>query len=392
MDKSTAAQSGERRRFLLSLTAFYTGVHGANGVLLPFTGVWLAARGLDVEQIGLTLACAALTRLLSVPLSARIADRIGSTGRVLRRLAFAALILFPVLSLFYGFSALFPAILIAYFFWNPLMPLADSYGLTGALKRGLHYGRMRLIGSASFIAGSVGAGFAVKAFGVDPLMLMATGFMALMAVSSLYLPRDQRDRASSQPEAKVALRERSFLVLVLAIAFIHSSHALFYSFGTIHYLALGYSDTVAGLLWAVGVVSEIVMFFFASRVMRVFRPETLIAMAAIAGVVRWSFASLDPGLSGQVLLQVLHGGTFGWLHLGALAMLQARVPVVLQASGQALSVVVVGLTMTGATVLSGFAYNGLAGKAYLFMSGLAFAGGLLAALVRGQPQSEGTGG
>jgi PPP family 3-phenylpropionic acid transporter len=391
MPSSSSAQVAGRTRFAVALSFFYTGLHSANGVLLPFFAVWLSSRGFSVQEIGLTVALATLTRLISVPLAARIADRTGSTGRVLTGFALLALVLFPLMAMGYGFAALFPFVMLAFFVWNPLMPLADSYGLAGAAKRGLHYGRMRLIGSGAFMVASVATGYAVKAFGISPLILIASGTMALMAFASLFLPADHREKAKSG-RSKGALTSGTLVALLMAAAFVQSSHALFYSFGTIHYLALGYADSLAGWLWAVGVISEMTLFFVASQVMRIMRPETMLAVGGIVGTLRWSLASLDPGLEGQVGLQLLHAGTFAINHLGALAVLQARVPSSHQASGQALFVVVAGLTMTVATYLSGLAYEAFAGKAYLMMAGLALTGGMIAAFIRAHPQSEGAGG
>ena len=61
--------------FAPRLAALYAGLFIMIGIQLPFFPVWLKAKGLDPQMIGLVLAAPIVARLIAVPLVARAADR-----------------------------------------------------------------------------------------------------------------------------------------------------------------------------------------------------------------------------------------------------------------------------------------------------------------------------
>ena len=107
----------------------------------------------------------------------------------------------------------------------------------------------------------------------------------------------------------------------------------------------------------------------------------LMAAGALAGVVRWSAMAADPPLAGLVMLQALHGLTYGATHIGAVHYITASVPPALAGTAQALyASVTAGIAMGLATLLAGQLYEASGGLAYLAMAGLSLAG-LAASLV-----------
>ena len=61
--------------FAPRLAALYAGIFVMGGIQLPFFPVWLKAKGLDPQMIGMVLAAPIVARLIAVPLVARTADR-----------------------------------------------------------------------------------------------------------------------------------------------------------------------------------------------------------------------------------------------------------------------------------------------------------------------------
>ena len=61
------------------------------------------------------------------------------------------------------------------------------------------------------------------------------------------------------------LRIRGFKVFLLAAALLQASHAMLYVFGTLHWLGAGVDERTVGMLWSLGVVAEIGLFFMAGR-------------------------------------------------------------------------------------------------------------------------------
>ena len=76
--------------------------------------------------------------------------------------------------------------------------------------------------------------------------------------------------------------------MLIAAALIQSSHAVVYSFSTIHWKSIGFSESLIGILWAEGVLAEIILFQYSSLVLKRISPTMLIVIAAAAGIIRWS--------------------------------------------------------------------------------------------------------
>ena len=57
--------------FVPRMTVFYAALFASIGIQMPFLPLWLAAKGLDQQTIGLLFASAALMRMLAIPVATR---------------------------------------------------------------------------------------------------------------------------------------------------------------------------------------------------------------------------------------------------------------------------------------------------------------------------------
>ena len=69
-----------------------------------------------------------------------------------------------------------------------------------------------------------------------------------------------------------------------------------YSFSTIHWKSIGYSEGLIGLLWAEGVVAKIILFHYSASVLRRISPVMLIIIAAVGGMLRWTIMGTTDAL------------------------------------------------------------------------------------------------
>src|SRR5262249_6088378 len=142
--------------FALRLSVFYGGLFVALGIQMPFLPVWLAAKGLDPNAIGIVLAAPLLLRILAVPVATGAADRLGALRGVLIAAAFATAAGYAALGLAAGFWPLLIMVALASSAFTSIFPLADAYALKGLALRGRPYGSVRLWGSGAFIVRSLG--------------------------------------------------------------------------------------------------------------------------------------------------------------------------------------------------------------------------------------------
>ncbi len=365
-----AAEGGARRIAMLYGAQFL-----AIGMMLPLLPVWLAARGMDAAAIGRVLAVQSLARVVAQPLLAQVADRTGRMKMVMVACAGMAMLALVGLGLTERPVAIFIGVVAAAFFFSPLVPLAEVLAVRAGGRLGVAYGRMRLWGSLTFIVGAMLAGVLMDM--LEPVALVwalaAVHGLALLAVAAAPEMPAVEENAERQDGAADwrALLNGPFVLFLLVAGLIQASHAMLYGFAALHWKHLGHSGTVIGLLVAVGVLAEVVLFWFSAAVTARLGAVRLLMLAALAAVVRWAGMAMNPPLVGLFTLQLLHALTFGAAHLGAISYVQTRVPARLAATGQALySAISMGLFMTGAMWASGRLYAAYSARAWLAMAGM----------------------
>lgn len=367
---------------------FVTGIH------LPYLPAWLEWRGLQAESIALILALPPFVRTFFTPFFAASADRFRDPRVVLLVLAVATGIAYLGLLWANGLWQIM-AIIVFYAMVGPaMMPLTEVVALKG-VKAGLDYGRMRTPGSLTFIVANVIGGIAIARMGaqiVPYLLVLGSLFLVAAAAAQgrLEEPKEDTGQKDNVTQGRAGLTEgiyrlaaiRVFWLFLLAASAIGSSHALIYAFGTVHWLSQSISPTTTGLLWAIGVFAEVVLFMFSRAIVDRAGPVQLIVIGGIAAIVRWGAMAFDPSVAALFLLQVLHCATFGAAHLGAMHFIARAVPEGLGATAQGIySATTGGIVMAAMFFLSGRLYEHHGGQAYLAMAILGVVGTAAALLL-----------
>src|SRR5262245_58641301 len=188
--------------FALRLALFYAGLCVVIGIQMPLFPVWLSAKGLDPQAIGLVLALPTVIRLFSVPVLARAADRRDALRGMLVATSFAAAATFVAVGFSQNFWAILATVAVATAALTPTMPLADAYALKGLSARGRAYGPVRLWGSVAFIAANLGAGLLLDLLPRENLVWTIAAALAGMAAASLLLrPLERAVPARAAPTA-----------------------------------------------------------------------------------------------------------------------------------------------------------------------------------------------
>ena len=368
------------RAVQVRLALFYASYFTVLGVQMPFWPVWLDAQGVTRVEIGLLMAAGACARVLVTPLVAQSADRSGERRRPMLALAWGSLAVFALFGIDGGFWWL-AAVTVAFgLLAAPLLALGESLTMLAARARGFDYGRVRLWGSLAFIAAAAASGWVVEAAGAGVVLWLVIGVLLaqLGACYALPDPRIERRDAGRAPVWQLLARPW-FWLLMLATSGVQASHAAYYSFGTLHWQAAGHSDGVIGLLWAEGVIAEILLFACGPALTRRGGAASLIAVGAAAGVLRWTVVMGSDELWVLVLLQPLHALTFGATHLGAVRLISERVPAALSATAQSLHAGVAnGAAMGLSMLLAGWIYQAHGAVVFGVMAAGAALGGVAA--------------
>jgi MFS transporter, PPP family, 3-phenylpropionic acid transporter len=358
---------GSFDRFLL----LYATMFAAFGVASPFLPALLHERGLGPSEIGAVLAAGTAVRLIIGPVTSRLADRLSKHQQILTLFLVMATVVAFGYSLPAGF-AIFLIVSVAHAsVLAPIVPIADAMTLAAAPGQ-FQYGWVRGGASAAFIVGSVSAGQVVQATSFSGIVWMNGTLLALAAVAALWLPRNALDRplAPRQANVRALLAAPGFLPLMALAALVMSSHALHDRFEVLRWEDGGIGPGAAGLLWSEGVLAEVVVFVVVGpTLLRWLGPAGAAALAASAGVVRWSVTAVTAWLPAMALVEPLHGLTFALLHLACMQMLSVVAPPALAATAQGIYGGVAVGTMTAImTLVSGPLYGALGPGAFWVMA------------------------
>ncbi|KMO41412.1 MFS transporter [Methylobacterium aquaticum] len=358
---------GALPRFLLVYAALY----GGYGLTTPFLPALLSQRGLSPTEVGLVLAAGTGLRLAAGPLAGTIADRFAAGRGVLAVCAALSATSALLYLVGHGFVGLLLAGLAHAAATAPLAPLADALALPAAKASRFSYGTVRGAGSAAFIGGTLAAGQVTGFLGLAALPVAGAAAFAALAGATLRLPVAAASaRTQVTAGARQLLRMPAFRRLVAVASLVIGSHAVHDAFAVIRWREAGLSPATASLLWAEAVAAEVAVFLVVGPpLLARLGPAGALALAAGAGLVRWSVAALTVALPALATIQALHGLTFALLHLAAMRILGQTVPPAVAATAQTLyGTLGLGIATTLATLAAGPLYGALGAGAFWIMA------------------------
>ena len=377
-------------RFELRLSLIFAAVFMPLGIHLPYFPLWLEKNGFDAEQIGFILAAPMFLRVVTAPVITAMADRARDRANVLIVIAAAA----AVSSLGYflppTYGVVLAVSLLLTVFWTPQSLLADSLALSGVRRFGSSYPGMRLWGSIMFLAGSLFGGMVLAATSAAAVPAMISGGLLAALAATLLTPRLGRPRQAS-PLSAVELQKagpglfnRYFLLFVVGVGIINSSHGFLFGFVSIYWKGIGISDATIGLLWAWAVMAEVGIFIAFNRLFGSISASAVLSIAGAAAVLRWiAYPLIEPlglGVPGFFAVQSLHALSTGLLLIGLQKMIGETVPEERTGAAQGLAFFSTGFTMAAVTLLSGPLYERLGTAGFHVMAVVALAGlGFIAA-------------
>jgi len=320
------------------LAGFYFFYFAYLGSFAPFFSLYLEAAGMSAVEIGLLMALPQVTRIMAPHLWGWLADRGPSRLRVVRLTGVAGLLSFFGVFAGSGFALLFAVLFAMTFFWSAALPLIEATTLSHLGDETARYGRIRVWGSVGFIAAVVAVGYLLDwlSVGVLPWVIVAT-MTGMLALSwAIPDPRKEPHPTDHQPIWNI-LKRPPVIALVVASALMAAAHGPYYTFYSIHLVNHGYSKSLTGWLWALGVICEIGIFVWMPHLYRAFTLRQILIASFALAVVR--FLMIGWGAESLIVLliaQALHAATFGSFHAAAIGVVHRMFRGRHQARGQAI--------------------------------------------------------
>jgi PPP family 3-phenylpropionic acid transporter len=377
-----------------NFSLFFFGYYGYIGAFTPYASLFFADKGMDAPQIALLMSLMQVMRIFGPNLWGWFADHTQKRVTVLRFTALSALGLFMGMFVGQTFAQFFVLMILINTFTSAQGPISEALMLSEMRGDLTHYGRLRLWGSVGFIVSVTVTGELLDWRGIRFMPWASVALLALVVVASLRIEESPYAHSQrSTPSILALLRRREVIAFFTSTFLMIAAHSALYVFYSLYLAQIGYSKTVIGLMWSLGVVAEIVFFFYQAPLFRRFGVQRMMMISLLAAVVRFCLIGLfAQSLLWLLLAQILHAATFGVHHSASVATLQRWFSGPLQARGQAIyTSISYGLGGTlGGLVLSVFWDDFGARTVYFAAAGIALAGVAAAALsYRWQPHLEG---
>ena len=370
-------------RLPLRLGLFYGAIFIGTGASSPYLPVWFAHHGLSGARIGLILSLPMIARAFTAPLLAVWADSFRLRRTALVVMAAGVTALYALMALPLGFAGWAVVWFAASSMYSTLSPLADVITLKRAAQDGFNFGATRAIGSAAFIVGNLAVGWLITKGSPEIVLVWMVAAVALTALCArLLLPADpvhDEGHVAALPERMAGvgelLRDPAFLTATLSAGLIQSAHAFYYGFSTLAWKQQGIPESLTGVLWATGVVVEIVFMWRLEPWRRRLGPRRLLVLGAAAAIVRWTAYAFAPPLWLVFPLQGLHALSYAATFLASLELAQRLSSPRNASAAQAVNSALSGGLISGlATIASGWLFDRYGAEGYLLMSAMSVAG------------------
>lgn len=366
------------------LSGFYFCYFATLGSFLPFWSLYLKDAGFAADQIGELTALLIATKIFAPHLWGWLADKSGKRLRLIRFTALFSAVLF--VGFLYGNDyRWFAAVTLAFsFFWNATLPQFEAATLLHLKTDPQRYSRIRLWGSVGFIAAVLGIGRFLDDFSIAYLPDIIIGMLIMNWLVALVTPEAMGVK-TSQPVGSVwhILGRGEVAAFFAVYMLLQVAHGPYYTFYSLYLHLHGYSSTVTGLLWALGVCVEIMMFLFVSRLLRLFSARSLLLVSLVLSMVRWLLIAHEvDSMVALLMAQSLHAASFGVAHVVAIQLLYQYFGDHHQGKGQAFyASLSFGLGGMLGSLYSGYFWDRLGGSEVYVIAALASGLALLIAYV-----------
>ncbi|UZE97845.1 MFS transporter [Alkalimarinus alittae] len=337
-DRASCQQDGSDMRLYFKLSSFYFFYFALLGGLAPYWGLYLEDTGFNTIEIAQITSVLMVTKILAPNLWGWVGDH---TGKRLELVRYGSLFTFVFFLAFYidnQFWWFISVMAVFSFFWNAVLPQFEVITLHSLGERRERYSRVRLWGSLGFVASVVLLGIIFDHVSISYLPDFLLGIIAFIGLCSLFRFKQP---AYSRQRAKGAFLKALASPLVMSFLLINFllqlSHGPYYTFYSIYMEDLGYDRSTIGVLWAVGVLAEVLLFFIMHRVMQRFSLRDIVLLSLLLTTLRWLMVGVySEYLVMVVLAQCLHAASFGAMHAVAIHFVHRYFPVNIHGQGQAI--------------------------------------------------------
>ncbi len=319
------------------LSGFYFFYFASLGALIPYWSLYLKSLDYSAQSIGILMALIPATKIFAPYLWGWLADHTRHPITIIRLANLLALVSFAGVFIDTGFIWLTLVLLTFSFFWNSSLPLFEAMTLNHLGDDEHKYSVVRLWGSLGFIIMVVllGEYFDITSIEHAPVVIIV--LLAGILLVSLIVPERLSTHHEGQLDIGHVIRQPVVLAFLLVCFLMLMSHGPYYTFYSIYLESHGYSRGMIGLLWAIGVMAEVIVFLMMHRLLVSIGARRLLLISLVLTALRWLLIGFFiDNLSVLFFAQLFHAFSFGVFHAVSISLVHRFFTGRHQGRGQAL--------------------------------------------------------
>lgn len=353
------------RALHFNLSRFYFVYYFFVGSFTPYWGLYLKSEQFSVADIGILMSLFQISRIFAPNFWGWLADHTGKRGIWIRVTSLLGMLGFVAVFWAHGFFWFFLVMAALSLFTSSTLPLAESLTLAHLATTNGHYSRIRMWGSLGFIVASILLGFLIDLTSIHSLLWVILSIQIVLFILTFSLPEPKiAPHATDHFSVWKIIKQPAVIALLVGCALMVTAHGVLYNFYSIYLAEHGYSKSMIGLLWSVGVVCEIVVFMLMPKLMARFSLKAILLTSLVLAVIRFCLIGVAvDNLLLLVIAQSLHAATFGSFHAASIEVITQFFNGRHQAKGQAIyNSVAYGVGGTIGGLAGGYALQFLGGQ------------------------------
>ncbi len=301
------------------LSSFYFFYFAILGILVPYWGLYLKSLGYDALAIGQLMAIPMATKVIAPNIWGWLGDHFGHRMRIVQLASLISMLIFTLIFWVEGFWMLALAMMLFSFFWNASLPQFEVITLAYLGERVKQYSRVRVWGSVGFILAVLLLGKLIDRYEIVIVPFALFLVYAAIWLSSMTVADVKTGHEDDGGDDFLTLLKKPAIMAFFAACFLMQfGHGAYYAFYSIFMDSLGHSKSFIGILWAIGVVAEILVFIFMHHFLHRFGAGNVLTASLFLAGLRWFLIGLFPdSLALLISAQLLHAASFGTFHASA---------------------------------------------------------------------------
>lgn len=317
-------------------------MYGSWSLLNPFLPVYFQHTGFTALQIGVLMSVGPMISLFANPFWGYWSDRL-QNPRLILLIMFAGNIATSQMYFYsQSFMLVFILMLLFYFFQTAINPISSSLTLQTIENTEYNFGTFRIWGSLGFAIMVLVSSPFFEIAGIDKLGLLYGAFILITFLFAFGLPkpriRKSKGRSKTFSQVTQLFRNKLFVLFLILSIIMSIPNRINSNFIGVFISEMGGSEVYVGWSWFIAAIVEVPLFLLLDRYLKTTERTMfgLMTLVSLLFILRWfMMAAADTPLQ-AVLIQLLHGFTFGIMYYTGTQICNFLVPKPIQSSGMAI--------------------------------------------------------